>query len=327
MKILITGGGGFIGSAFLRVLPAGIKVVSIDHGKNYPYLKRSLAHNVHLLRGNIGDDRLLRKAARGIYAIYHLGGISGERLCLASPRSALESNILATRNLIKAAVKGGVKKFIFASSYWVYPTFRRSAFAFKEADRPDSTDSFYGNLKICAEELVRDSSLDYAVLRFSNVYGFGSGVGSQWRGLVGNYILNVFEGNPIIIYGDGSQKIDLVHIDDVTMTMTYFLDRSPQKEIFNVASGKLVSVADIVSCIKRVAMGLCGVKVKVKKIDPSDNKVWPDKAISINKLKRYTGITPQVELEDGILDFMQKIYEVKKNDHTLYKALLQQKRY
>ena len=324
MKILVTGGGGFIGSALIKKMPLGHHIISLDHGENYPYLKKIIKNKTFFKKGNIEDTRILDKLTKNIDCIVHLGGIAGERLCLANPRAALISNVYATLKLLEYATKNKVKKFIFASTYWVYPTFKRMPMPLRERNCQENTDSFYGMLKLCSEDLIKKNFHAYIILRFSTVYGFGSGFGSQWRGIVGKYILSVFKGEPMKVYGDGSQKIDFVHIDNVVNVLIHFIKQEFLKNlILNLGSGVPVSILEVAQIIKRLAREKFGIDSKIKRMKAPQGKAWPDKWLSTDCLKKYIKPYPSISLEDGIYEMMQKLNEVKKYDNTIYKAILQ----
>lgn len=324
MKILVTGGGGFIGSALIKEIHLRHNVISLDHGRNYPYLKRMFKNKVSLKIGNIEDSRILNELTEGMDAVVHLAGVAGERLCLDNPRLALISNVYGTQKLLESANKNKVKKFIFGSSYWAYPTFKKNPMPLKEKQCPEVTDSFYGMLKLCSEDLIKMYCNLYVILRFSTVYGFGSGFGSQWRGIIGKYILNVFRGEPMILYGDGSQKIDFIHIDDVVKILTYFIEKEVQgNTVLNVGSGRPVSIFEIAHIIKKLAKENFKIKAKIKKIKAPLGKVWPDKWLSITKMERRNELSPTIDLINGIYDMMEKIYEAKEKNDPIRKTIFQ----
>lgn len=328
MKILVTGGGGFVGGALISQMPLRNKVISVDHGRNYPYLSRIIKNNVILKKGDINNTQDLDKLIRGVDIIVHLGGVAGERRCLDNPTSALISNIYATQKLLDYLRKYNIKKLIFASSYWVYPTFMKMPMPLREGDNFEITDSFYGMLKRCSECFIQQYSNSGIILRFSTIYGFGSGFGSQWRGIVGKYILSVFKNEPMVVYGDGSQRIDLVHIDDVVYILMKFIEQKlPKDSIFNIGSGTPISISTIAHIIKKLAEKNFGIKSKIKKVKAPPGKVWPDKWLCINRIRRYIKDYPHIEIENGIFEMMQKLYDLKRNDNTIYKAILQSARY
>lgn len=328
MRILVTGGGGFVGGALIRQIPLCNKVISLDHGRTYPYLSRIIKNNVILKKGDVGNSQDLDKSIKGVDIIVHLGAIAGERLCLANPTQALISNVYATHKLLEYSWKYKIKKLIFASSYWVYPTFKKMPMPLDEKDSSETTDSFYGMLKLCGEDLFRAYKNSSVILRLSTIYGFGSGFGCQWRGIVGKYILSVFRDKPLIVYGDGSQKIDLVHIDDIVSVLIQFIEqRLPKNLIFNIGSGQPVSVSRIAHIVRNLAEKNFGIKSKIKKVKAPPGKIWPDKWLCINRIKRYIKNYPSIDLENGIFEMMQKLYELKKNDNTIYKTILQSGRY
>lgn len=324
MKIFVTGGGGFIGSALVKQMSSDHRVVAFGNGGNYPYLRKIVSKKAIFKKGDLADYQALYRLTKDADALVHLGAVAGERLCLTNPLKAVVSNVYSTLKLLDCSQKRKIKKFIFSSSYWTYFTFKKVPMPLKEDGRPEVTDTFYGILKSCSEDLLKSSGAPYLILRFSTVYGFGSGLGSQWRGIVGKYIISAFKGEPLVVYADGRQRIDLVHIDDVIMALRYFLEEEyPSREVLNVASGKPISIMEIAATIKEVASKF-GMRPKIKLVNSPLGKVWPDRWLCVERLRKYINPYPTISLKEGVGEMFQKLYEVKKYDNSLYQAILQQ---
>lgn len=308
MKIFVVGGGGFIGGALLVNLPYKYKLICLDHGQRYPKLQTLIKDNVRLIEGDIADINLIdRIMQEGIDVVINLAGGGGNATCMRNPSNAVMTYTYGTHLLLQKSLKYRVKHFIFASSQSVYSTFKPRRMPLTE-DMELEPDDLYGALKAAAEYEIRDSRLNYTILRFANVYGYGSGLTSvQTGGAIENFIKAVYDGSDITIFGTGEQKIDYVHIGDVSHVIEMILENSHIKnEIFNVGSGELHSIEEIAKIVSEVSEKVYKHKVNIKKIPAPEGKIWPDRLISIEKIKHKLKWRPSISLGEGIDEMMVK---------------------
>ena len=121
LKILVTGGGGFIGSFLVQQLSRKHEIIILDHGNRYKILKKKIKKNVEFVLGDITDEKILdRILKKNIDVIIHLAGVLGNNACMNDPVNAVISHVNGTRVLIKKSKHYHVKRFIFASSQAVY---------------------------------------------------------------------------------------------------------------------------------------------------------------------------------------------------------------
>jgi UDP-glucose 4-epimerase len=245
-------------------------------------------------------------------AVVHLAGVAGERLCKENLCRAVFSNVGGTHNLLQEAISQGVQHFIFSSSYWAYSFFDERPLPLKEVDEL-KTDSFYGALKASSEQELLSSRdrINITILRLATVYGYGAGVGAQWRGLIGRYIEAVHQGKPQIVYGKGTQKIDFVHIDDIIRAISTFVKNTGSgcDSIFNLGGGKAVSILDIAQLVSCLSSEEFGRKGEIVYQPPPPGKIWPDRWLSIDRIKRIMPDYPTIGLENGIREMMRKYIE------------------
>ena len=307
MKILITGGGGFIGSFLLNQLSVNHKLISIDHGSRYKILEKKLSENVEFVKGDITDKILMNQILKkGIDVIIHLAGVLGNSACMNNPSEAILSHVHGTQILTREAKKYKVKKLIFASSQAVYSTFkiRKNPLNEKMKLYPDD---LYGAVKTMAESNIQDSGLDFVILRFANVYGFNQSFNQQ-GGAIMNFMNALTKKSKMSIFGSGKQKIDYIELVDISDCIKIILNNSKLKnETFNVGSGKLTSIIDIAKIISNIGQKHFGHSTKITKIPAPDRKIWPDRLMSINKIKKTTGWKPKVSLKQGI----EKLIEMR----------------
>jgi UDP-glucose 4-epimerase len=310
MNILITGGGGFIGSGLLIGLSDKHKIICLDHGRRYPILQTLLRDNVRLIEGDITDINLLdRIMQKSIDVVIHLAGGGGNNACMEAPSNAVMTNVYGTHLLLQKSLKYHIKHFIFASSQSVYSTFKVRRMPLTE-DMKLEPDDLYGALKAAAEYEIHDSHLNHTILRIANVYGYVEGLkGIQKGGALENFIKSSYEGSDITVFGTGKQKIDYVHINDVSRCIKMILENSSIKnEIFNVGSGELHSIEEIARIVSDYCEKLYKHQVNIKKKPAPKGKIWPDRLMSIEKIKHRLKWKPSVSLKDGIREMMTNVW-------------------
>ena len=305
MKILITGGGGFIGSFLLNQLSVNHKLISIDHGSRYKILEKKLSENVEFVKGDITDKILMNQILKkGIDVIIHLAGVLGNSACMNNPSEAILSHVHGTQILTREAKKYKVKKLIFASSQAVYSTFKIRKNPLNEKMKL-CPDDLYGTVKTMAESNIQDSGLDFVILRFANVYGYNPH-SKQKGGPIENFINSVFQKSPISVFGSGKQKIDYINIKDIGDCIEMIIQNTKlSHEVFNVGSGKLNSIEDIAKIISANGKKLCGYSTKIKKTPAPKDKIWPDRLMSIRKIKTRIGWKPKISIEQGIDEILE----------------------
>lgn len=306
MRILVTGGGGFIGSSFLVNLPYEHKIVCLDHGRKYSKLQKLVRDNVKLIKGDVTDANLVDDIIRDVHVIIHLTGGGGNTACMKNPANAVMTYVYGTHLLLQKALKYSVKRFIFASSQSVYGTFKKRRMPLTEnmALKPDD---LYGALKAAAEYEIYDSNVNYVILRFANVYGYGDGLYGARGGAVDNFVKAAYDRSDITIFGTGKQKIDYINIRDVTRCVKMILEnQSIKNEIFNVGSGKLYSIESIAKIVLETIEKLYKHKVNVKKVPAPQGKIWPDRLMSIEKIEHQLKWSPSISLRKGIHEVMMR---------------------
>jgi nucleoside-diphosphate-sugar epimerase len=305
MKILITGGGGFIGSFLINDLLDKHQIVCLDHKNNSEIFHKTMK-NVSFVKGDITDSKILKKVfQKPIDCVIHFAGILGNGACVKNPTNSVLSHIYGTQKLCQKSLENNVKHFIFASTQSVYSTFKERKNPLNET-MTSEPDDFYGSLKNSAEFTIRNSGINYTILRFANVFGYNPHV-SQKGGAIENFIKAVFNKNDISIYGSGKQKIDYVNVKDVCDCIKFVMKNSKNyNQIYNVGSGELHSIAEIAKIISSKGKVLTGNNTKIKKLPAPDDKIWPDRLMSIKKIKNSLGWYPTTLFKEGIDEIMEK---------------------
>ena len=297
MKVLVTGGAGFIGSHLMRKLLAeGAEAVALD---NLSFGRReNLLPEMELVEADVLGDELDQVVAADHFdAIVHLAGQTLVGTSIEDPATDAEQNILATIRVLEAARKNGVSRVIFSSTAASYGDVLESELPIKEAHKL-SPMSFYGLSKVTVEQYLelyhRIFGLDYVVLRFANVYGERQGDGGE-GGVISIFTKSIAAGNEITIFGDGEQTRDFVYAGDIAAGIWAALHTATPNAAYNLSTQTETSLRELVNILSNIAG---------RRIEP---KYGPERAGDIYKsmlsnarARRGLGWKPAVSLEDGL---------------------------
>lgn len=303
MKVLIAGGGGFIGSALLRHLSREHACLCLGHGTHFAELRAATSSDVEFVAGELTDAKLVREAVGGVDAVIHVAGNGGEVPCLSDPVGSVLTHVQGTHVLRHEATRRGVETFIFASTIAVYGTYRARPMPLTEEMEP-RPDDFYAALKATAERMLWDAGRGQ-ILRLANVYGDGSGIGStRASGVVGRFVEAVLGSEPLRVYGDGSQLIDYVHVDDVCEAFAAALGKRGEQFVYNVGGGRPSSVKHLAELTVELAESELGRRPEIVYAEAPPNKVWPDRWLSIERAAGGLGWRPRVGLRAGLRELL-----------------------
>lgn len=313
MKIIVTGGAGFIGSHVTgELLKKGESVVVIDDFNDFydPGLKRentALFRNEPRfklcemdIRDRAGIEAVFRDEAPD--AVCHLAARAGVRPSIKDPFLYEEVNCLGTLNLLEAARLAKVKNFVFASSSSVYGI--NSKVPFSEEDPITCPISPYASTKRAGELMCYTYSHLYGMnltcLRFFTVYGE--------RGrpdmAVAKFTKAVWEGREIEVYGDGSAKRDFTYIGDILDGVLRSIYTPSRYEIVNLGGANTIDVNGLISLIEK-NLGKKAV-VKYSGVAPGD---VPITYADVAKAKRLLGFAPKVRIDDGVARYVRWFLE------------------
>lgn len=253
MRVLITGGAGFIGSALARALcDEGADVLIVDD------LSTGSVANVPpeaaLIEGDIADHSVVRRAFESgrPEAVLHLAAQVSNIVSHSDPRLDFRTNVGGTINVLEESVHHRVQRLLYASSMAVYGAPERLPISETSAVAPLSP---YGVSKLAAEFLVhnwaRRRDLDHTFsatsLRMFNVYGPGQSLTNMYQGVLSVFVANVLSGAPITLYGSGTQTRDFVYIDDVVAAWMLALRSDVAAGLrINIGSGTELSINDLI---------------------------------------------------------------------------------
>jgi UDP-glucose 4-epimerase len=293
-SVLITGGCGFIGANLVRFLRAGrtwsIRVVDDLRAGGRGYLSPDLA-DVRL--GDAGDRAVIEDALDGADAVVHLASQTGVAPSLEDPERDFEGNAATTFRVLETCRRANVKRFVFASSGAalgdVPPPLHEELVA-----RPRSP---YGAGKLVGEAYCRAYAESFGVhavaLRFANVYGPFS---AHKRNAIPNFIKQCLRGEPITIFGDGSQTRDFIHVDDLCAGIVAALVADDiAGEVFQLGTGVETSVAELAGLTRDVT----GARSDIR-FEPALPGEVARSRVDITKARRRLGFDPRIALRDGL---------------------------
>ncbi len=297
-RVLVTGGGGFIGSNLVRaLLERGNAVRVLD---NFSTGNRANLDDldVEVVEGELRSYERVHAAVRGVETVFHLGALGSVPRSVQDPLTSSAVNIEGTLNVLLAARDEGVRRVVYSSSSSVYGT--RRELPVPESSPPDPI-SPYGVAKLAAERYCISFSRVYdsfetVVLRYFNVFGPRQSPFSQYAAVIPLFVTAIAEGRPITIHGDGGQSRDFTYVANVVdATMLAAEAADANGRIFNVAAGSPGSVNDVADTIGRI-LG----KPVEKEFQPPRPGDIRDSWADITAARETLGFEPTVGLEEGL---------------------------
>ena len=257
-RVLVTGAAGFIGSHVAsHLLKRGMRVVALDDLSGG--FEDHVPAGVEFVRGSINDVDLVNRlfAEHRFEYVFHLAAYAAEGLSHFIKRFNYTNNLLGSVNLINAAVNTGtVKCFVFTSSIAVYG---RNQLPMTEDTVPQPEDP-YGIAKYAVELDLKEAheifGLNHVIFRPHNVYGANQNLGDRYRTVIGIFMNQIMQGQPMTIFGDGTQTRAFSYIDDVAPVIAASIERpASYNQVFNVGADQPYSVAELAKVVAK-AMGV-----------------------------------------------------------------------
>jgi UDP-glucuronate 4-epimerase len=307
MRILVTGGAGFIGSHLAeKLLASGHDVVILDDFNDFydPQIKHANIAGFGKDLTVYHDDLLDGESVRNIFqrekvdAIAHLAARAGVRPSIQHPRLYYDTNVTGTLHLLEAARVTGVERFVFASSSSVYGASKTVPFS--EDEHLSQTFSPYAATKVAGEFLCSTYShlynLRVLALRYFTVYG-----PRQRPDLaIHQFTRRIYAGQPIDQFGDGTTRRDYTYIDDVIQgTMAALEYEGPCFDIFNLGESETIQLKDLIAAIENAL----GKKAKVNQL-PEQPGDMPLTCADISKARKLLGYKPTTRFSEGLPRFI-----------------------
>ena len=309
MRILLTGGAGFIGSHVCdRLLARGDEVVVLDNLDDYydPAVKRRNLRDARsrdgftFIEGDIRDGELLGRIGRthALDGIIHLAARAGVRPSIEQPTLYNDVNLVGTSRMLELARDFSIGNFVFASSSSVYG--EREETPFRETDPVDHPVSPYAATKKAGELLCHSFhhlfQLPVACLRFFTVYG----PRQRPEMAIHRFTRRIEAGETIPLFGDGSSLRDYTYIDDIVAGVLASLDRNEGFEVYNLGNHRMVSLSELVSAIGH-ALG----REPIIERHPSQPGDVSRTCAEISHAREQLGYEPETPLEVGLARFVE----------------------
>ena len=309
MKILVTGGAGFIGSHLVAsLLSQGLSVRVFDRVDAENLIAPNLRNQVEFIEGDFADDASVTAALVDCEICFHLISTTLPKTSNDAPAYDLQSNVLSTINLLEKVRKTGIRKIIFLSSGGT--VYGVPKYVPLDELHPTNPLCSYGITKLAIEkylELYRLlHGIEYAVLRVSNPYGEGQRLIAT-QGAVAVFLGRALNGEKVVIWGDGTISRDYVYVGDVIRSLVAVMSYSGKEHIFNIGSGMPITLLELVSAIESVV----GKKVELEFL-PARALDVPINVLDINRAECELGWTPKVSLNDGLLRMKNWVTNMEK---------------
>jgi len=299
MRVLVTGGAGFIGSNLaLRLLEEGARVRVVDDLSTGR--KENLgghADELEFIEGDIRDGELLKKALRGVEAVFHQAALPSVPRSIEDPLASEQVNATGTLTLLLAARDAGVRRVVYASSSSIYgdsPTLP------KVEDMPPDPKSPYALSKYSGERycqlFTRLYGLEAVSLRYFNVFGPRQDPTSHYAAVIPRFIAGIMSGKGITIYGDGKQTRDFTYVENaVRANLKAALAPRAAGEVYNIACGESITVLELAEYLMR----RMGREVDIEWAPPRPGEVR-DSLASVTKAVEALGYHPEVDVWAGL---------------------------
>lgn len=298
MKILVTGGTGFIGSFVVEeLIRKGHLVSIIAHGRQLPTYLTHISDKINYFQGDFGEPDILDKALEGCEAVIHLAWATVPKQTKGATAFEFASNFNSSIALIEKSIDFNIKKFLFISSggtvYGIPETVPISEM------HPLNPISNYGLSKLTTEKLLHlynySNGLQYATLRVANAYGERQNFFKN-QGVIGVWLKTILEDKPIEIWGDGSVVRDYVYVQDVAKAFANALESAAPAATYNIGGGGAgCSLNEILEQIRSVVDRPFEVVYK-----PARSFDVPVNVLDCTKAFNEIGYQPSIGLNDGI---------------------------
>ncbi|MFC1525522.1 NAD-dependent epimerase/dehydratase family protein [Candidatus Latescibacterota bacterium] len=301
-KILVIGGAGLIGSHVVELLVRE-QVAEISIYDNFTRgTRENLADalgdrrvSIYDAGGDITQTDILESAMEGKDFVFHLAALWLLQ-CHEYPRAAFDVNIRGTFNVLEACVACGVRKLVFSSSASVYGDALVTPMT---EDHPFNNRTFYGATKIAGEQMCRAYNerygLDYVGLRYMNVYGPRQDYHGAYIAVIMKILDRIDSDRPPIVYGDGSQSYDFIHVADVARANLCAMRSDASDAFYNVGSGVKTSIKELCELL----LELTGAPHQIE-YEPAGPTFVTHRVGSTAKARDDLGFQAQLDLRQGL---------------------------
>jgi UDP-glucose 4-epimerase len=280
MKVLVTGGSGFIGSHLVdKLIAAGHSVVVFD-------LKPPQRRDVKYVRGNLLSLTDIDKAMKGIEVVFHFAAFSNIDLIKDNPVDAVSFNVMGTTNLLEACRKRKIFRFVLASSVFV---FNENGHLY--------TASKYASELICKSYNVL-FGVPYTIIRCGTVYG----PRSRHVDVISIFIEKCLKGEALTVKGSGNQKRNFIYVEDLAEGCVKALGKKGENKTYVIAGKEMVSINDLIAIFKKIMPDRLKVSHQKGRVDDYAGEI-----LGNNLIKKELGWQPKTSLVEGVKKTFNKL--------------------
>jgi UDP-glucose 4-epimerase len=299
-KMVVIGGAGFVGSHIvdqLREAPVR-EIVVLDNFVRGARTNLAAAMDdprVRVVEGSITDCAWLNDQLAGVDGVFHLAALWLHE-CVHDPRAALDVNVVGTFNVIEACRRAGVAKVVYSSSASVYGDALTTPMT---EEHPFNNRTMYGATKIAGEQFFRASyeqaKLDYVALRYMNIYGPRMDDKGAYVSVIVKVLDRMARGERPVIYGDGSQAYDFIHVTDIARANILAMKSLSTDTAFNVGCGVKTTINELVAKL----IALTGSPL-APEYQPQEQMFVTHRVGSTAKAAADLGFTATIGLDEGL---------------------------
>ncbi len=299
MQVFVSGGAGFIGSHLTeRLLERGHTVLVYDNLSTGKWENLPVTHgDLEFIQGDIRNAALVTELMQGMDAAVHLAAVASVQASIDDPVTTHQTNFDGTINLLEAARKNDVKRFLYACSAAVYGD---------TAEIPVSEDTIPNPLSpYAADKLAGEESLlDYynrfglaaTSFRFFNIYGPRQDPSSPYSGVISIFVDRLMSNKPVTVFGDGKQTRDFVYVSDLVDLLVMALEESRGAGgVFNVGTGTRHSLLELLDNLEK----LSGKQIE-RRHEPARIGDILHSCADVSRLKRLFGRAPSTPFDQGL---------------------------
>lgn len=295
MKVLVTGGSGFIGSHVVDKLVDNECTVRV-----FDKLKPG-RDDVEWFEGDLLDENDVLGACKDVEFVYHLGAVADVNVAILNPTLCLQINELGTLNLLKAASASEIDRIILASTTWVYG---KTEGEVNENTPIPPPDHIYTKTKIGQEHLLsayhEQTGLPYTILRYDIPYG------PRMRSnlVMGVFVRKAMQKEPITVFGDGNQGRCFIYVEDLAEGNVAALKSAASNQVYNLAGTEFVTINDIVDSLRE------SFDLKLEHSPPRPND-FRGVIVNIDKARKQLGWKPKTKFKVGLRKYIDYVQNQK----------------
>ena len=277
MSILVTGGSGFIGSHIVD------KLIDNDQDVKVFDIRKPHREDVEFIKGSITSFEELNAAMKDVEFVFHIAAFSNVDKVAETPLKAVDLNIMSTAKVLEVARNSGVKRVLYASSYFV----------------DSGKGHLYTTTKIASEMLCKDYYILYKLPSTILRYGTAYGPRSRGEDVISIFVKKALSNQPLTIYGNGNQSRNFIYVEDLAEGNIATLKDAAENKTYNLEGMRQITVKEVAETVKKL---IGDVEIKYKEERSGD---FEGKVVSAEKAKRELGWKPKVDFEEGVGKYIE----------------------